>query len=44
VVRKATCIQSGAVVEVGGQWVGPAQDRVLTLAEELGVGQFPTYV
>jgi len=37
-------LESGAVVEVGGQWVGPTQDRVLALAEELGVGLFPTYV
>jgi monoamine oxidase len=36
--------EGGAEVEVGGQWVGPAQDRVLALAEELGVGLFPTYV
>jgi len=37
-------LKGGAVVEVGGQWVGPTQDRVLALAEELGVGLFPTYV
>jgi monoamine oxidase len=36
-------LKGGAVVEVGGQWVGPTQDRVLALAEELGVGLFPTY-
>ena len=34
----------GAVVEVGGQWVGPTQDRVLALAGELDVGLFPTNV
>jgi monoamine oxidase len=33
----------GAVVEVGGQWVGPGQDRVGALAAELGVETFPTY-
>ncbi|HEY2715841.1 MAG TPA: flavin monoamine oxidase family protein [Solirubrobacterales bacterium] len=33
----------GSVVEVGGQWVGPTQDRVLALAEELGVGLFPSF-
>ena len=32
------------MVEVGGQWVGPTQDRVLALAEELGVGLFPSYI
>jgi monoamine oxidase len=37
-------LESGAVVEVGGQWVGPTQNHVLALAEELGVGLFPTYV
>src|ERR671915_1532504 len=37
-------LQGGAVVEVGGQWVGPTQDRVLALAEELAVGLFPTYI
>lgn len=33
----------GIPLEVGGQWVGPGQDRVVALADELGVGQFPTY-
>jgi monoamine oxidase len=37
-------LENGAVVEMGGQWVGPTQDRVLALAEELGVGLFPTYI
>jgi monoamine oxidase len=37
-------LEGGAVVEVGGQWIGPTQDRVLALAEELGVGLFPTYI
>lgn len=36
-------IGDGAVVEVGGQWVGPTQDRVLALLDELGIGKFPTY-
>ena len=31
------------VVELGGQWVGPGQDRVLALARELGVQTFPSY-
>ncbi|WP_083865478.1 flavin monoamine oxidase family protein [Nocardia brevicatena] len=34
---------SGVAVDVGGQWVGPGQDRILALAEELGVDTFPTY-
>lgn len=33
----------GQVVEAGGQFVGPTQDRVLALARELGVDTFPTY-
>jgi monoamine oxidase len=33
----------GTVVELGGQWVGPTQDRVLALADELGVDTFPSY-
>jgi monoamine oxidase len=37
-------LEGGTVVEVGGQWVGPTQDAVLALAEELGVGLFPTYI
>ncbi len=36
-------IGDGKIVEVGGQWVGPTQDRVLALAEDLGVETFPTY-
>jgi monoamine oxidase len=33
----------GAVVEIGGQWIGPTQDRIASLAAELGVETFPTY-
>ena len=33
----------GNVVEIGGQWVGPTQDRVLALAAELEIGTFPTH-
>lgn len=33
----------GKVVEMGGQWIGPTQDRMYELAEELGIGTFPTY-
>ena len=33
----------GKVVEVGGQWVGPTQHRLLALARDLGVDTFPTY-
>jgi monoamine oxidase len=36
-------IGDGKVVEVGGEWVGPTQDRVLALAGELGIETFPTW-
>jgi monoamine oxidase len=36
-------IGEGKVVEVGGQWIGPTQDRLAALAAELGVETFPTY-
>jgi monoamine oxidase len=36
-------IGEGKVVEVGGQWIGPTQERLAALATELGVGTFPTH-
>ena len=36
-------IGRGKVVELGGQWTGPGQDKVMALARELGVTTFPTY-
>jgi monoamine oxidase len=33
----------GSVVEMGGQWAGPTQDRIYALARELNVATFPTY-
>jgi monoamine oxidase len=33
----------GKVVEAGGQWIGPTQDRLAALADELGVERFPTF-
>ncbi len=33
----------GTTVEIGGQWVGPTQDRMLALAADVGVPTFPTY-
>jgi monoamine oxidase len=36
-------IGGGQVVEVGGQWIGPTQDRLAALARELGVETFPTW-
>jgi monoamine oxidase len=31
------------VVEVGGQWIGPTQERIAALARELGVDTYPTH-
>ncbi|HEU4736125.1 MAG TPA: flavin monoamine oxidase family protein [Solirubrobacterales bacterium] len=36
-------IGAGKVVEVGGQWIGPTQERIAALAVELGVDTFPTH-
>src|SRR3954452_10192411 len=36
-------IGDGKVVEVGGQWIGPTQERIAALADELGVTTFPTH-
>ncbi|MBI2708867.1 MAG: FAD-dependent oxidoreductase [Actinobacteria bacterium] len=33
----------GTVADLGGQWVGPGQDRILALAEAHGVATFPTH-
>lgn len=34
---------SGEVVEVGGQWVGPTQERILSLLAELNLQTFPQW-
>jgi monoamine oxidase len=36
-------IGDGQTVELGGEFVGPDQDRILALAAELDVATFPTY-
>jgi monoamine oxidase len=33
----------GKIVEIGGQWVGPTQTKLLALAKDLGVKTFKTY-
>jgi monoamine oxidase len=33
----------GRVLDLGGQWIGPGQDRLEKLAHELGVQTFPTF-
>jgi monoamine oxidase len=36
-------IGGGDVVDVGGQWIGPGQDRMYALAGEAGIEIFPTH-
>lgn len=36
-------IGGGHVVEVGGEFVGPTQDRILALSQAVGVKTFPVY-
>jgi monoamine oxidase len=36
-------LSNGVPVEMGGQWVGPGQDAVLALIDELGLETYPTY-
>ncbi len=36
-------IAGGAWMDLGGQWVGPTQRRVLALAREIGAETFPTH-
>jgi monoamine oxidase len=36
-------IGGGQVVEVGGQWIGPTQERIAAVAREMGVDTFPTW-
>lgn len=33
----------GTILDLGGQWIGPTQERVAALAEEVGATTFPTY-
>ena len=36
-------IGAGHISEIGGQFVGPTQDRILALARAVGIKTFPTY-
>jgi monoamine oxidase len=36
-------VGKGKVVEVGGQWIGPTQDRLAALAKAMGVKTYKTY-
>ncbi len=35
--------EAGFTIDRGGQWIGPTQDHLATLATELGIATFPTY-
>ncbi|PWK40446.1 flavin monoamine oxidase family protein [Actinoplanes xinjiangensis] len=41
--RTDSVVVDGETVDLGGQFIGPGQDRAYALAEELGVPVFPTY-
>ncbi len=36
-------LDDGTALDVGGQWTGPGQDRIIALGREMGVESFPTY-
>jgi len=36
-------VASGVITELGAEYVGPTQDRILALAKAVGVDTFPTY-
>lgn len=36
-------IGGGEITELGATFIGPTQDRIAALAQEVGVGTFPTY-
>ncbi|HEY0756094.1 MAG TPA: flavin monoamine oxidase family protein [Ktedonobacteraceae bacterium] len=33
----------GTLLDLGGQWIGPTQERLAALVEEFGIRTFPTY-
>jgi monoamine oxidase len=35
---------AGTTLEMGGQWIGPKQRRIIALADEVSVETFPTHV
>src|SRR6478609_8413594 len=42
-VHGRTLADGETVVEVGGQWIGPGQHRMIRLSTDLGLETFPTY-
>ncbi|HET6507631.1 MAG TPA: FAD-dependent oxidoreductase [Baekduia sp.] len=41
--QNASIADGKAIAEVGGEFVGPTQDRILALAKAMDVGTFPVY-
>ena len=41
--RTCAGLVDGVAVDVGGQWIGPTQRRMVALTEELGLATFPTF-
>ncbi len=41
--RTHTVEEAGARIDLGGQWIGPTQDRIYELAAEVGVATFPQW-
>ena len=39
--RTMTEVRHGTWIDLGGQWIGPGQDRIAALADELGVATYP---
>ena len=37
-------LEDGSVLELGGQWIGPGQNRIHALLDEYGIGTAPTHV
>jgi len=35
---------AGQIIDLGGQWVGPTQTRLLEVAESFGMKTYPTYI
>jgi monoamine oxidase len=36
-------LEDGTPIELGGQWIGPTQDRMVELLDELGLESFPAH-
>jgi len=39
----AQVLEDGNVLEMGGQWIGPVQESICALCDELGLERYPVY-